>query len=99
MNRFIPHILSIQTAKFSSKIYLIPRILSICTYSFRIFSVFEQIHSSILSMRSDSFPVLGECAQIILNIRNVIIFVTAFKGILLQKKVFVCATRPKTYKE
>jgi hypothetical protein len=45
-NRFIPRILSIQTAKFCSKIYLISRILSIRTDSFRVFSVYEQIHST-----------------------------------------------------
>jgi hypothetical protein len=93
-NRFIPHILSIQTAKFISNIYLIPRIFRIRIDFFHVFSVYEQIHSAYsqytnrfiprtLSIRTDSFRVFRECAQIILNIRNWIIFITAFKGILL----------------
>ncbi len=45
-NRFIPRILSILTAKFSSKIYLIPHILHLRTYSFRVFSVYKQIRSA-----------------------------------------------------
>jgi hypothetical protein len=42
----------------------------------------------ILSICTDSFRVFGECAQIISNIWNEIIFLTAFKGILLLKKVW-----------
>ncbi len=109
-NRFIPRILSIQTAKFSSNIYLIPRILRIRKDSFSVFSVYEQIHSTYsqytnsfiprtLSIRTDSFRIIRECAQIISNIWNGIIFITAFKGILLQKKVCMCATGQKTCKE
>jgi hypothetical protein len=105
----IPRILSIQTVKFSSNIYLIPRILRILIDSFRVFSVYEQIHSAYfqytnrfiprtLSKRTDSFRVIRECTQIISNIRNGIIFITAFKGIILQKKVCMCPTGPKTCK-
>ncbi len=57
-NRFIPRILSIRIARFSSNTYLphsayspntyrfIPHILSVRTDSFRVFSVYEQIHSA-----------------------------------------------------
>ncbi len=69
--------------------------------TFHIFSVYVHIISAhfqymnrftphILSIRLDSFPVLGECSQIILNNRNLIIFITAFKEILLQKSICVC---------
>ncbi len=88
----------------------IPRILITRTDSFRVFSVNEQIHSAYshymnrfiprtLSIRTNSFHVFRECAQIISNIQNWIIFITALKGILLQKKVCICATGPKTCKE
>ncbi len=89
-------------------------ILSSCTDPFRVFSVYEQIHSAysqytdrfiplILSVRTakfclkiyvippilyictDSFHIFSEYQQI-LNIRNGIIFHTAFKEILLLKK-------------
>ncbi len=42
------------------------------------------------SIRTDSFRVFGECTQIILNVRNWIIFITAFKGILFKKSMYVC---------
>jgi hypothetical protein len=81
--------------KFCSKIYLILRIL---TDSFGVFSVHEQTHSAYSQYFTDSFCVIGECSQIFLNILNGIIFVTVFKGILLQK-VCLFALGPKTYKE
>ncbi len=100
MNRFILHILSIQTDSFRVfSVYkqqnLVRRFIS-----FHVFSVYVQILSAysqytnrsiphILSICTDSFCVFGEWAQIILNIRNGIIFITAFKGIILQKK-YVC---------
>ncbi len=80
---FIPFILSIWTGKLHLKIYLILRSLRICTDSFRVFSVYKQIHSVILSIHADSFHVFGEWALINSNIRNWIIFITDFKGILL----------------
>ncbi len=100
-NRFISHILSTRTAKFRSKIYLIPGIFRIHTDPFCVVSVYEQILSAfsqytnrffprILSIRTDSLYVFGECAQIILNIQNGIIFITAFKGILFKKVYTVC---------
>ncbi len=66
-----------------------------------IFSLYVKIHSAhsqymysanrfisrILSMHTDSFCVSGECTQKMLDIQNGIIFVTAFKGTLLQKTV------------
>jgi hypothetical protein len=90
--RFVPHILSIQTD------------------SFRIFSVHGRFHSAfsqfsnrfilrIPSICADSFSLFRECTQIISNIQNGIIFFTAFKGILLQKTVCMCATGPKTHKK
>jgi hypothetical protein len=90
-NRFIPHILSIRTAKFSSKIYLIPRNLHIRTDSFRVFSEYEQILSAysqytyrfIRRMRPNNFEYLE------LNYFHACFF----------KKVCVCATGPRTYKE
>jgi hypothetical protein len=93
------HILSIQIAKFHWKIS-----------SLRVFSVYVQILSTyyqykkrfipcILSIYTDLFRIFGECAQINLNIRKGIIFFTAFKGLLLKKKVCMCATGPKTYNE
>jgi hypothetical protein len=45
----------------------------------------------ILGIRTDSFCEFGECTQVISNIRNEIIFFAAFKGILLQKTVGMCA--------
>ncbi len=42
--RFIPRVLSIQTTKFNSKIYLLPRILRIRKDSFCVVSVYRQIH-------------------------------------------------------
>jgi hypothetical protein len=85
MNRFILRILSKLFLRF---------------ISFRVFSVYLQIISAysqytnrlnlrILSKRTDSFRILWECAQIILNIQNVIISFIPFKGILLQKK-YIC---------
>ncbi len=104
---FIPRIISIRTVKFSSNIYLIPRIIRIRKFSFRVLSEYGNFPSEyyqnteifiprILSIRTDSFRVFWECTQIILNIRYWIIFIPAFKGILLQKKVCMCATGPKT---
>ncbi len=64
-------------------------VFSPCTYRF---------FSHILSITTDSFPVAGECAQMISNTRNGIIFFTAFKGILPQKTVCMWATGPRTHK-
>jgi hypothetical protein len=52
------------------EVYLILHTLRICTDSICIFSVYEQIHSHILCIRTDSFRVCGECAEIISNVRN-----------------------------
>lgn len=63
-----------------------------------LFSGYVQIHSAhskymnrliprILNTHTDSFRVFGICAQIILNIRNGIIFFSVFKGTLHQKTV------------
>jgi hypothetical protein len=40
----------------------------------------------ILIIRTDSFHVFGECAQIISNLWNGIIFFTAFNGVLFKNK-------------
>ncbi len=69
--------------------------------SFRVLSVYDQILSAysqyttrfflrILSIHTDSFRIFRECAQIIWNIWKGIIFFTAFKGILLQKIMYLC---------
>jgi hypothetical protein len=76
---------------------LIPPILSIYTESFHVFLVYEQIHfvhsqytnrliPPILSIYTDSFHILWESGKIILNIRNIIIFFTAFKGVYYKKQ-------------
>ncbi len=85
MNKFIPRILSIWTAKFGSKIYLIPRILRICTNSFSVFSVHNRFVPRFSVLVHISFCIFGKCTQIISNFWNEIIFFTAFKVILLQK--------------
>ncbi len=97
MNRFISLILSIQTDSFCVfSAYEQQNFIWRFT-SFRVFSAYIQILSAysqytnrliqcILSIPTESFRVFRECAQIILNIRNGIIFYTAFKWILLQKK-------------
>ncbi len=101
MNRFIPRILSIQTAKFSSNIYLIPHILRIRVDSFRVFSVYEQIHSTYsqytnrfiprtLSIRTDSFRVIRECAQIIRIFRIELFSLQLLKGYYFKKSMYVC---------
>ncbi len=79
-------------SKISSNNYLILRILRIRTDT-------NSFILRILSIRTDSFPVFGECGQIIFNVWNWIVFITAFKGILLQKKVCMCASGPKSYIE
>ncbi len=96
----IPRILSIRTDSFCVfSVYEQLDLVRIFT-SFRVFSEYIQIHSAysqytnrfiprILSVRTDSFRVFGEFAQIIFNVRNWIIFLRAFKRILLQKK-YVC---------
>jgi hypothetical protein len=56
----------------------------------RILSILTRFFPRILSIRTDSLYVFGECAQIILNIQNGIIFNKAFKGILLKKVCTVC---------
>jgi hypothetical protein len=48
------------------------------------------VHSAYSHLRTDSFRVFGECAHIILNVRNWIIFITAFKGIFKKKSMYVC---------
>ncbi len=89
MDRFIHNIQRKFIAKFLSKKCPIPHILRIRTYSFRVFSVYKQIHSGYFQYMY-RFCVLRECAQIILNIWNGIIFFAASKGTLLQEKEYVC---------
>jgi hypothetical protein len=43
---FIPRIISIRTVKFSSNIYLIPRIIRIRKFSFRVLSEYGNFHSA-----------------------------------------------------
>ncbi len=100
MNRFIPHIQRYAQRNSVGRFIL-----------FRIFSLFVQIHSAhsqntkyrfilrMLSIRTDSFRVFRECAEIISNFRNGIIFLIAFKGTLLPETVWMCVIRPKTQKE
>ncbi len=78
-NKFIPHVLSIWTAKFRLKIYIILHILRIYTDSFHVFSVYEHSAYSQYTYRF---------------IWNEIIFFTAFKAILLQKK-YVCVQQDR----
>jgi hypothetical protein len=62
---------------------------SLYTSTYRFFPWIHSIRTDSFRICAVSFRVLGECAQIILNIRNGIIFFIAFKGIVLQKK-YVC---------
>jgi hypothetical protein len=100
MNRFSLCILSIKTDSFCIfSVYELQNFFRRFT-SFHVFSVYVQIlfvYSQctnrfilrILSICTDSLRILGEWALIILYIQNIIIFFTAFKGILLQK-IYVC---------
>ncbi len=89
--RFIPCVLSTvyETAKFCSKIYLIPRSLCIRTDSFCIFSVYEEIYSAYFQYTYRFDLRIRRMRPNNLEFQNGIIFFTAFERTLLQKK-YLC---------
>ncbi len=88
--RFIPDILSIQTVNFVQRFTLF-RVFFIYVLILSAYSQYmNKLMPCILSIPIDSFRIFGECAQIILNVWNGIIFFLAFKGILLEKSMHVC---------
>ncbi len=84
-NKFIPRSQQICRARFCRKIFLILRVLRICTDTLRGFSVYIIILSCLLSTSKDWLRIFCKSAQIISNIQNEIIFFTAFKRTLLKK--------------
>jgi hypothetical protein len=74
--------------------------------SFRVFSVYLQIHSSymnrfilrILRICTDSFHVFGDCAQKFLNIQKESLS-SSIQEKVTSKIIYMCAIGPKTHRE
>jgi hypothetical protein len=88
--RSAQHIFSVRTAKFSLKIHLIP----LSEYVVQILSTYSQYTNRfiphILNIRSDSFCVFRECAQIIWILEIELFSSHLLKGYYFQKSMCMC---------